>query len=180
ERGITSTWTPPDLRNVIPEDAQDPQIVTTSVLVWAYNTDVFGDECPIDNICAVTTDKWKGQVTMGDPLLKTAILYWINQVAHHDDDAMAAAYEDYFGEQLATEEESATAEWLKRMAENEPLLVKSDSDAADTVGAPGQSDGFMGLMSTAKFWEYDDGGYKGGLCGEIKHFFAIGDDEVIV
>lgn len=178
ERGITSTWTPPDLRNVIPEDAQDPQIVTTSVLVWAYNTDVFGDECPIDNIWAVTTDKWKGQVTMGDPLLKTAILYWINQVAHHDDDAMAAAYEDFFGEQLATEEESATAEWLKRMAENEPLLVKSDSDAADTVGAPGQSDAFMGLMSTAKFRENDDSGYKLGLCKHINPFSAIGYTKV--
>ncbi|MCW4457299.1 ABC transporter substrate-binding protein [Microbacterium sp. MPKO10] len=178
KRGITSTWTPPDLADTIPADSQDPQVITTSVLAWAYNTEKYGEECPITNLWALTTDKWNGQIVLEDPTLKTAILYWANQVADHDDDEMVTAYEDFFGEDFASEEDSAVAEWLKRIAGNNPLLVKSDGDAADAVGAPGQTEPFMGLMSTAKFRENEDSGYKLGLCKHIAPISAIGYTKV--
>ncbi|WP_167133277.1 ABC transporter substrate-binding protein [Paramicrobacterium chengjingii] len=178
ERGITSTWTPPDLADTIPPEYQDPQVITTDVLAWGYNTDIYGDECPIDNLWALTDEEWKSHVVMEDPTIKAAILYWVNQMAEHDDDAMAEAYEDYFGDALSTDEDSASAEWLKRLALNKPLLVKSGGDSAESAGAPGQTEAFMGLMSTAKFRENEDSGYKLGLCKHIAPYSAIGYTKV--
>lgn len=178
ERGISASWTPPDLADKFDDEMVDPQVVTSDVLVWGYNTELYPDGCPIDNVWALTDDDWTAHVVMEDPTLKVQILYWVNEMALDHDDEMKAAYEDYFGEDFTTDEDSAAAEWLKRLAQNEPLLVKSGDDSADAAGAPGQAEGFMGLLSTAKFRENEDSGYKLGLCEHVAPYSGIGYTKV--
>lgn len=173
-RGISSSWTPPDLADKFDAEMMDPQVVTSDVLVWAYNTEVYPDGCPVDNVWALTDDDWTGQVVLEDPTLKVQTLYWVNQMAEHHDDEMEAAYEDYFGEPLATDEDSASAEWLKRLAQNSPLLTKGGSETGEAVGAAGQTEGFVGLLSTAKFRDNEDSGYKLGLCDGVAPYSGIG------
>lgn len=167
ERDIATAWTPPDLADSLDTEYKDPLVVATDVMVWAYNTELYPDGCPVDNLWALTDEDWTGHVVMEDPTLKTSILYWINEMAANHDDVMKDAYEDYFGEKFASDEDSASAEFLKRLAQNQPLLVKSGSDSAESAGAPGQSEAFMGLVSTAKFRENADSGYKMGLCKDV-------------
>jgi iron(III) transport system substrate-binding protein len=167
ERDIATAWTPPDLADSLDTEYKDPLVVATDVMVWAYNTELYPDGCPVDNLWALTDEDWTGHVVMEDPTLKTAILYWINEMAANHDDVMKDAYEDYFGEKVASVEDSAWAVFLKRLAQNQPLLVKSGSDSAESAGAPGQSEAFMGLVSTAKFRENADSGYKMGLCKDV-------------
>lgn len=163
-RGYVQSWFPPDMADVVAEEFHDPAIVTQETNVWAYNTEVYGDTCPVDNIWQLTEDDWRGRISFQDPLLKSDYPYWFNQMETYGDDLVAQAYEDQYGESLKTDEASATAEWVKRLAQNAPVLTGSDDDAAQSVGAPGQSEPFMGFISTAKFRENADSGFKLGTC----------------
>ena len=174
KRGIASSWTPPDLADKFDPEMTDPQVVTTSVMVWAYNSELYPDGCPIDNVWAVTDEDWTGHITFEDPTLEVQILYWVNQMAENDDDSLKAAYEDYFGEEFSSDEDSAAAEWLKRLAQNEPVLTKGDDEPAAAAGAPGQSEAFMALLSTAKFRDNADSGYKLGMCEHVAPYSGIG------
>ncbi len=166
-QGFAESWLPPDLASKIPAEYQDPLTVVTSANVWAYNTQIF-DKCPVTNIWELTEPKWKGKVAMQDPLGKASYVDWFNQMAKHGDDKVAQAYKEHYGKDLKTEEESSTAAWVKALAANAPLLTDADAAAADAVGAPGQSEPFMGLISSAKFRDNADQGMKLGLCKDLK------------
>ncbi|XAZ26119.1 ABC transporter substrate-binding protein (plasmid) [Sinorhizobium sp. B11] len=166
-QGFAESWLPPDLASKIPAEYQDPLTVVTSANVWAYNTQIF-DKCPVTNIWELTEPKWKGKVAMQDPLGKASYVDWFNQMAKHGDDKVAQAYKEQYGKDLKTEEESATAAWVKALAANAPLLTDADAAAADAVGAPGQSEPFMGLISSAKFRDNADQGMNLGLCKDLK------------
>lgn len=166
-QGFAESWLPPDLANKIPAEYQSPLTVVNSANVWAYNTELF-DKCPVSNIWELTEPKWTGKVAMQDPLGKASYVDWFNQMASHGDDKMAAAYKDFYGKDLETDEKSATAAWIKALAANAPLLTDADAAAADAVGAPGQTEPFMGLMSSAKFRDNAEKGMKLGLCKDLK------------
>ncbi|MBB3447028.1 ABC transporter substrate-binding protein [Rhizobium sp. BK379] len=166
-QGFAESWLPPDLASKIPAEYQDPLTVVTSANVWAYNTQIF-DKCPVTNIWELTEPKWKGKVAMQDPLGKASYVDWFNQMAKHGDDKVAQAYREQYGKDLKTGAESATAAWVKALAANAPLLTDADAAAADAVGAPGQSEPFMGLISSAKFRDNADQGMKLGLCKDLK------------
>ncbi|MGH6762090.1 MAG: ABC transporter substrate-binding protein [Phyllobacterium sp.] len=166
-QGFAESWLPPDLESKIPAQYQNPLTVVTSANVWAYNTELF-DKCPVTNVWQLTEPEWKGKVAMQDPLGKASYIDWFNQMAMHGDDKVAAAYKAHFGKELQTEEKSATAAWVKALASNAPLLTDADAAAAEAVGAPGQSQPFMGLMSSAKFRDNAEKGMKLGLCEGLK------------
>ncbi len=166
-QGFAESWLPPDLADKIPAEYQAPLTVVNSANVWAYNTELF-DKCPVGNIWELTEPKWKGKVAMQDPLGKASYVDWFNQMAKHGDEKVAAAYKDFYGKDLETGEQSATAAWIKALAANAPLLTDADAAAAEAVGAPGQSEPFMGLISSAKFRDNADKGMKLGLCKELK------------
>jgi iron(III) transport system substrate-binding protein len=166
-QGFAESWLPPDLAAKIPAEYQDPLTVVTSANVWSYNTALF-DKCPVSNIWELTEPKWKAKVAMQDPLGKASYVDWFNQMAKHGDDEVRAAYKERYGMDLQTDEASATAAWVKALAANAPLLTDADAAAADAVGAPGQSQPFMGLISSAKFRDNADKGMKLGLCKDLK------------
>jgi iron(III) transport system substrate-binding protein len=167
-QGAGLSWLPPDLKDQIPAEYQNPAITSLNPWVWAYNSDVHGDKCPIDNIWALTTEEWKGRVAIPDPLLRNETMFWFNQIAEHDDAAMAKAYEDYFGEPLKSDEKSATAEWVKRFAKNKPSVTRSDTDVGPIVGAKGQEKPFMGFLSTSIFRDAKKNDYTMGICAGMQ------------
>jgi len=169
-QNIGVSWFPPDLADVIPEHYQKPAITSLNPWVWAYNTDVHTDGCPVDNMWALTEPKWEGRVAIPDPLLRNETMFWFNQLATNSDEEMAKAYEDHFGEPLKTDEASATAEWVKRFAANHPTVTRSDSDVGPIVGAPDQTDPFMGFVSAAIFGDAVEDGYGMGICEGMKPF----------
>ena len=138
--GIGISWMPPDLVDATPEEYQSPAITSLNPWVWAYNTEVYSEGCPIDNMWALTDEDWAGKIAIPDPLLRNETMFWFNQIDTHGDDLMREAYEDYFGEPLDDGVESATEEWVARFAANKPTVTKSDSDVGPIVGAPGQAE----------------------------------------
>ncbi len=166
------SWVPPDLADAIEARYQDPLVVVTMANVWTYNTELY-DSCPVSNVWELTQPEWHGKVAMQDPLNKSVYTDWFNQMESHGNDALAAAYEDFFGKPIDTSEQSATEQWVAMLAANAPLLGSSDSNAAEAVGAPGQKEGFMGLMSSAKYRDNADSDYKLGLCKGIEPWLGF-------
>ena len=150
DKGYVTSWVPGDMKQDIDKDLQNPLTVVLAPNVWSYNTAQY-DTCPITNIWQLTEPKWRHKIAMQDPLIKPLYSDTFNQLATNYDDQMAQAYQDLYGEPLKTDESSATAEFVKRLAQNGPLLTKSDGDAAQAIGAPDVKDSFVGLISTAKY-----------------------------
>lgn len=165
--GYGISWMPPDLTDKTPEHYQHPAITSLNPWVFSYNTDVNGETCPVDNLWALTTEEWRGNVAIPDPLLRNETMFWFNQIATHGDDQMRAAYKDYFGEELQTDEDSATKEWVKRLAENKPKVTRSDSDVGPIVGAK-EAKPPIGFVSAAIFRNARKDGYGMGICKEMK------------
>jgi iron(III) transport system substrate-binding protein len=158
-----TSWLPPDLAANIDPIYHDPLTILNSANVWTYNTELY-DACPITNIWQLTEPEWHGKVAMQDPLGKAAYTDWFNQMAMHGDAALADAYKAEFGKDLDTGGETAAAAFVKALAANGPLLTDADQAASDAIGAPGQKEGFVGLLSSAKYRDNADNGYKLGLC----------------
>lgn len=122
---------------------------------------------PVDNLWALTTEEWKGRVAIPDPLLRNETMFWFNQLATHEDAAMREAYKAQFGEELTTDEASATAEWVKRLARNQPKVTRSDTDVGPIVGAKEEKPP-IGFLSVAIFRDAKKDGYGMGICKEMK------------
>jgi iron(III) transport system substrate-binding protein len=168
-KSFVESWLPPDLAANIAAIYQNPLVISNEANVWAYNTQIYSS-CPVKNIWELTEAKWKGKVALQDPLDKASYVDWFNQLAEHADDKVRAAYKDFYGKDLKTDESTATAAWVKAFAANGPLLTDADEGAAQAVGAPGQKEPFMGLVSSAKFRNNTDSGAKLGLCTGLKPF----------
>lgn len=166
-QGFVESWVPNDLADKIPAKFRNPLTISTNANVWTYNTEV-NETCPVSNVWELTEPEWRGKVAFVDPLTKGTYTDWFNQMEKHGDAELAAAYEAHFGTELDTSSESATKQWLTALAANAPLLTDGDDPASEAVGAPGQAEPFFGLMSSAKFRDNEDKGYKLGLCEDIK------------
>ncbi|TAA56363.1 ABC transporter substrate-binding protein [Shinella sp. JR1-6] len=166
-QGFGISWLAPDLKDKIPAAYQSPAITSNNPWVFAYNTDVNGETCPVDNLWALTTEEWKGRVAIPDPLLRNETMFWFNQLATHEDAAMREAYKAQFGEELTTDEASATAEWVKRLARNQTKVTRSDTDVGPIVGAKEEKPP-IGFLSVAIFRDAKKDGYGMGICKEMK------------
>lgn len=164
--GFVESWVPPDLAEKIPTMFRNPLAISTNANVWAYNTEVY-DTCPVTNMWQLTQPEWRAKVAFVDPLTKGTYTDWFNQMETHADAEVAAAYKAQFGTDLDTSAESATRQWIKAFAANAPLVTDGDDPVAEAVGAAGQAEPFFGMLSSAKFRDNADKGYKLGLCAEM-------------
>ncbi|WP_209021094.1 ABC transporter substrate-binding protein [Allopusillimonas ginsengisoli] len=166
-QGIAVSWMPPDLKDQTPPVYQHPAITSLNPWVWVYNPAVYGDTCPVNNMWALTDKKWKGKVSIPDPLLRNETMFWLNQIADNADDKMKAAYEDYFGKPLETKQPSATAEWTKRFAENNIKVQKSDTDVGPIVGASTSEHPVIGFVSAAIFTHAKNENFPLAVCKDM-------------
>ncbi len=166
-----SSWVPEDMTGDIISEYQNPLAVILAPNVWAYNTAEY-DSCPITNIWQLTEGEWRNKITLQDPAIKPLYIDWFNQMATHHDQAMAEAFHAFSGEPLDTDEASATAEFVKRLAQNGPLMTPSDSEAADAIGTVDAGDSFVGLISTAAFRD-NNNGLALGICHDMQPFIGV-------
>src|SRR5699024_4095074 len=90
-----------------------------------------------------------------------------------DEDTLVAAYEDYYGKGLETDQDSAAAEWVTRLADNDPILTSSNEDVSEAVGAPGQSEPPVGLVSSSQFRNIEEKGYAHAICNGLDPWEGI-------
>lgn len=169
---FVTSWIPEDARDNIDESMQDPLVMVSDSNLWTYNDEVY-DTCPITNMWELTEPEWSGKVALEDPVGANKLLDWFSQMGQFDEEALAAAYEDHFGEALETDEDSASAEWVARLAANDPILTSSNEDVSEAVGAPGQSEPPVGLVSSSKFRNIEEKGYAHAVCDGLEPWEGI-------
>tara|TARA_R110002124_G_scaffold63350_8_gene172960 strand:+ start:4829 stop:5950 length:1122 start_codon:yes stop_codon:yes gene_type:complete len=167
-QGVVESWVPEDIVGELPESARNPLVVVSDPHVWAYNSAAY-EACPISNIWQLTDAEWSRRVALMDPLDKPAYADWFNQLALHHDDAVAAAYEAYYGKPFDTTTGSATQAWVKAFAANSPLIGDSDV-VTQAIGVAEQEQPFFGMLSTAKFRDNASKGFKLKICAGMQPF----------
>ncbi|GAB2954684.1 ABC transporter substrate-binding protein [Micromonospora polyrhachis] len=176
-RNVVTTWIPPDLAKDIPDANRDPLLVLSKANVWAYNTKLFPNGCPVKSMWELTEPAWSGKVVMQDPLGKPTLMQWLSQTTNHGADSLAQDYQKHAGSALRTSEQNASWEWIKRLAANKPVLTKADEDTTAAVAAPQQKEPRIGLLSIAKFRDVADKGYQMAVCEGLAPWVGFSYDK---
>ncbi|WP_031169053.1 ABC transporter substrate-binding protein [Streptosporangium roseum] len=172
-QGVAQTWVPADLKDQIPQENQNPLLALSKATVFAYNTKLSPDGCPVKNVWDLTEPEWAGKLVMQDPLGKPTVLSFFTQLDAHGNQALEQAYQAKYGKALETKEKSAAYEWIKRMSVNKPVLTGSDEDISGAVGAPSATDKKIGFMSISKFRNNEDKGYTQATCKAMTPFVGF-------
>lgn len=175
--GHVYSWIPGDLVDDIEESQRDPLVLINDPNFFSYNTEVY-TECPVKNIWELTTDKWANKIAMEDPAGSNKMLDWFSQMSQFGEDELKSAYKEQFNEEFSGE--SATKEWVKRLAGNSPILTNSNEDVSAAVGAPGQADPPIGLMASSKFRNVEEKGYHQATCDDMKPWAGLAAPKSIV
>lgn len=165
--GILVNWVPGDMKGSIKPEDQYPLIVHYGPMGWAYNNQTYAS-CPVSNIWQLTDQQFAGRVAMADPLSNAKYPYWFNSMALNDDAALRSAYREHYGTELITDQPDAAHEWVRRFAQNHPVLTANDEEVSEAVGAPGRPDPSFGPVSMAKFRNNAQKGYHLSLCDGMK------------
>ncbi len=148
-RGYVQSWVPPDLKDVISEEDQNPLVFLWQPRIFGYNGEVYADGSPVNNVWELTEPQWKGKILIRDPGLTPAHLgFFASMITNHQ--MLEQAYVDLYGRQLVTNEENAGWEFLKRLFQNDIISFRSDSDVGDAVGSAGQTDPPVGFYVLTK------------------------------
>ena len=132
---------------VIPElTAEQPFAVARhSIDVWGYNSEIHPEGCPITNWWHLTEPAVGRQnLFMEDPMTDVSTMAKWATVAEHGDE-MAAAYKELYGKEWTEDPEAAPDAygqevanagwlWVKKMAQNQPIVIDEVDIAYASVG----------------------------------------------
>jgi iron(III) transport system substrate-binding protein len=153
-QGYVVNYVPPTHKDVIPVEYQNPLVHQHQPRIIGFNNEVYS-EAPIKNLWDLTTPEWRGKFMMRDPQLTSTNLAWFAEIIEHAD-LMAAEYERHFGEPIELTTPNAGWEFVKRLANNRPIMFSSDTDVSDAVGARGQTNPPIGLYVIGKHREIEE------------------------
>ena len=162
--GMLTNWVPGDMYDTLPGFATYPFLNIQQGYFWSYNTDTYGDTCPVDNIWELTDPEWAGHAALEDPENRAVYATAWNQASRNQAEEYAAAYEELYGEELKTDEPTAVHEWVKRFAGNDPVALKDPHEAADAAGPGGQKEPPIVLVSASEYRYNEQNGYHLAPC----------------
>lgn len=150
-RGYVENWVPPDLTSVIPKEWQNPLVAVWSAKVLTYNPSSYRN-CPVASLWDLTFPQWAGKVAFKDPLEAPEMITWFSWLTTPEyARSLQTAYQRRTGGVLEIREQNAGYEFIRRLAMNRPILGQSDDDVSAAIGAPGQKEAPVGIVSLAKF-----------------------------
>jgi len=169
--GYVISYLPGDMKNVIPKADQFPLADRWQPRVFCYNFETYPNGSPVKNIWELTEPKWKGKVILRDPALTPANLAWFATIVSQPQ-ILEKAYKEHYGKALKLTEENAGWEFLKMLFQNDIVAIKSDGDAGDAVGAAGQKDAPIGMMTLTKLRDNQAKNLKLASCQGLEPFMG--------
>lgn len=184
-RGYVVSWIPPDMATVIPERYHSPLVDKVQPRIFTYNFETYGSACPISNVWELADPKWKGKVILRDPALTPANLAFFATVVSSPQ-MLDKAYRDLYGKPLELTEapvgriKNAGWEFLKRLFTNDIVVMGSDEDIGDAVGAAGQKAAPIGMVTLTKLRDNKAKNLKLGTCKTLQPFMGYALPEYVV
>ncbi|MFD0680202.1 MULTISPECIES: extracellular solute-binding protein [unclassified Paenibacillus] len=109
-----------------------------------YNTEAY-KAAPVSSWWDLTTPEWTGKVYLVDPLSSPAFMDLFTGMVVNSDD-MKKAYKDKFGKEIELHgTENAGYEFIKRLRENKPVVLKGSGDVLDAIGKAGTKSQAVGV-----------------------------------
>ncbi|ADK80981.1 ABC transporter substrate-binding protein [Sediminispirochaeta smaragdinae] len=154
--GLLKEYIPQNMmKSALPEYQKGAYVPYFEMKQIFYNSEVY-DSCPIDNWWDLTRPEYNGKIILRSPIENSEIMGLFIAFVKNSDD-MASAYEKEFGEKLVLNgTEHAGYEFLKRLINNDLIIMTSDTDITEAVGAPGQSDPPFGIATSSKMRKAGD------------------------
>lgn len=144
DEGYLKNYIPPSAREAVPAEMQDPLVFAHISRVIGYNTEKYPED-PFTSVWDLTTPEWRGKVMVRDLAItgehQNAFTEFIRK-----SDILAADYEKRFGKPLELREANAGLEFMRRLVENDVILMTSDTKIAEAVGKKGQADPPVGFI----------------------------------
>ena len=154
DEGLTLTYFPDALKDVVSEAEQEPAVVTyvNSLLIY-HNGE---GSVNLTNVWELTEEKWKDRIFFKDPTNETVNINFLIMLTSEKWNArLEAAYESYYGKAWeAGKFESAALQWIDGFLANVNYTYTSASKMAAGIasGAPGN----MGLFVFSKLRKVDE------------------------
>ena len=147
---IINTYMPADIeKNLRPDSRAELLYFMAECQQLFYNSEVY-ESCPVSNWWELTEPEWYGRIYMNSPL-RSHPSYAMLHSAINQSDAMAAAYEERYGEPLTDAlEGNAGKEFYKRLLQNGIHLTTSSNELLELVGASGQEKPPLAFMISSK------------------------------
>ncbi len=142
--GYLDNYIPPSARTAVPENLQNPLVFAHVSRVIGYNSEKY-KTVPFESIWDLTTPQWKGKVMIRDLALTGEHQNAFAELIRRSDE-LAADYRERFGKELQLREDNAGLEFLRRLAENDIIIMTSDTRIAEAVGKKGQEDPPVGFF----------------------------------
>ena len=154
DEGLTLTYFPDALKDVVFEAEQEPAVVTyvNSLLIY-HNGE---GSVNFTNVWELTEEQWKDRIFFKDPTNETVNINFLIMLTSEKWNArLEAAYESYYGKAWeAGEFDSAALQWIDGFLANVNYTYTSASKMAAGIasGAPGN----MGLFVFSKLRKVDE------------------------
>ena len=154
DEGLTLTYFPDALKDVVSEAEQEPAVVTYVNSLFIYHN---GEgSVNFTNVWELTEPQWKDRIFFKDPTNETVNINFLIMLTSEKWNArLEAAYESYYGKAWeAGKFESAALEWIDGFLANVNYTYTSASKMAAGIasGAPGN----MGLFVFSKLRKVDE------------------------
>lgn len=144
DTGYLVNYIPPTALKDVPKELQNPLVFAHVSRVIGYNTEKYKTS-PIESIWDLTTPQWKGKVMIRDLAITGEHQNAFTEIVRRSPE-IAAEYERRFGKKLVLREANAGLEFLRCLAENDIILMTSDTLIAEAVGKKGQADPPIGFF----------------------------------
>ena len=154
DEGLTLTYFPDALKDVVSEAEQEPAVVTYVNSLFIYHN---GEgSVNFTNVWELTEPQWKDRIFFKDPTNETVNINFLIMLTSEKWNArLEAAYESYYGKAWeAGEFDSAALQWIYGFLANVNYTYTSASKMAAGIasGAPGN----MGLFVFSKLRKVDE------------------------
>ena len=154
DEGLTLTYFPDALKDVVSEAEQEPAVVTYVNSLFIYHN---GEgSVNFTNVWELTEPQWKDRIFFKDPTNETVNINFLIMLTSEKWNArLEAAYESYYGKAWeAGEFDSAALQWIDGFLANVNYTYTSASKMAAGIasGAPGN----MGLFVFSKLRKVDE------------------------
>ena len=143
--GYFVNYIPPTAKKLFSKKHQNPLVLGYINRVFGYNTEKHNGGDPLKRVWDLTTDEFKGRVMIRDVAItgehQNALTEWVRLSKE-----LEAAYKKRFGKDLEMTEANAAFEFIKRLLQNDAIIMTSDTKIAAAVGAKGQENPTYGMF----------------------------------
>lgn len=156
-KGIVYKYVPYDIANKInPSNNTDVLNLMGEIQLLFYNSEKY-DHPPVHNWWELTEEKYRGKVVMINPLKSISNMGLICMIINNNK-MMEESYFNLYGKKLTlNQNENAGVLFIKKLIENDLVLVNSGAEVIELVGTPNQVSPPVGITISSKIRKKDIG-----------------------